>query len=50
MQFNRALFEQQGLGLGFTLAQRLVELHKGKLRIESRPDQGSAIGIEMSIY
>ena len=50
MQFNRALFEQQGLGLGFTLAQRLVELHSGKLRIESRPDQGTAIGIEMSIY
>ncbi len=50
MQFNRALFEQQGLGLGFTLAQRLVELHKGKLRIESRPDQGTAIGIEMPLY
>jgi len=50
MQFNRALFEQQGLGLGFTLAQRLVELHSGKLRIESRIDQGTAIGIEMSIY
>jgi two-component system, sensor histidine kinase and response regulator len=50
MQFNRALFEQQGLGLGFTLAQRLVELHSGKLRIESRPDQGTAIGIEMPLY
>ena len=50
MQFNRALFEQQGLGLGFTLAQRLVELHNGKLRIESRLDQGTAVGIEMSIY
>ncbi len=50
MQFNRTLFEQQGLGLGFTLAQRLVELHKGKLRIESRPDQGTAIGIEMLLY
>ena len=50
MQFNRNLFEQQGLGLGFTLAQRLVELHSGKLRIESRIDQGTAIGVEMSIY
>ncbi len=50
MQFNRALFEQQGLGLGLTLAQRLVELHKGKLRVESRPDQGTAIGIELSVY
>lgn len=50
MQFNRTIFEQQGLGLGFTLAQRLVELHSGKLRIESRPDQGTAVGIEISIY
>lgn len=50
MQFNRALFEQQGLGLGFTLAQRLVELHSGKLRIESRIEQGTAIGIEMPLY
>lgn len=49
MQFNRAIFEQQGLGLGFTLAQRLVELHNGKLRVESRPTQGTAIGFEMSI-
>ena len=50
MQFNRELFEQQGLGLGLTLAKRLVELHNGKLRIESRPDKGTAIGVEMSIY
>ena len=49
MQFNRALFEQQGLGLGLTIAHRLVELHNGKLRIESRVDQGTAAGIEMAI-
>ena len=50
MQFNRAIFEQQGLGLGFTLAQRLVELHSGQLRVESRPEQGTAVGIDMPLY
>ncbi len=50
MQFNRAIFEQQGLGLGFSIAQRLVELHKGKLRLESRPEKGTAVGIEIPLY
>ncbi len=50
MQFNRAIFEQQGLGLGFTIAQRLVELHNGKIRIESQDGQGTTIDIELSIY
>lgn len=50
MQFDRALLEQQGLGLGFTLAHRLVELHNGKLNIESRPQQGTLVSIEWSVY
>ncbi len=50
MQFNRALLEQQGLGLGFTLARRLVELHDGKLYVESRPEQGTMVSIEWSVY
>lgn len=50
MQFNRALFEQQGLGLGLTLAQRLVELHNGKLHIESDCEQGTTVSIGLSVY
>lgn len=34
-QFQRKQYEQQGLGLGLAIVQRLLELYKGKLTIES---------------
>jgi two-component system, sensor histidine kinase and response regulator len=39
MQFERWKYEQQGSGLGLAIVQRLVELHNGKLIIESKPDE-----------
>jgi len=43
MQFDRKLHEQQGLGLGLTIAKRLVELHGGKFSIMSNKESGTVI-------
>jgi signal transduction histidine kinase len=43
MQFDRRMQEQQGLGLGLTIAKRLVGLHGGTLSIESKKAEGATI-------
>ncbi len=50
MQFERTLYEQQGLGLGLTIARRLAELHDGTLTIDSKPHAGTRVRVEIPIY
>ncbi len=49
MQFERAVYEQQGLGLGLMIAKRLTELHGGQLSLDSRPNQGTIVYVRLPL-
>lgn len=49
VQFDRAFYEQQGVGLGFVIAKRLTELHGGKIKMESKVDTGTVIQLEFPL-
>ncbi len=42
-QINRERFEQQGLGLGLTIARQLIELNDGLFEISSASGKGTQI-------
>lgn len=50
-QYNRGLLEQQGSGIGLTIAKALVELHGGHIEAENRPDNaGSIFTVRLPLY
>jgi K+-sensing histidine kinase KdpD len=49
MQFERALYEQQGLGLGLVIAQRLTDLFGGKMNITSAVDKGTTVTVRLPL-
>lgn len=50
MQFGRELYEQQGIGLGFAVAKRLVELHHGAIKIDTLPNQGTVVTVRFPLF
>ena len=47
VQFDRAVYEQQGSGLGLTVAKYLCEMHGGVLSIQSDPGQGTTVTVRL---
>lgn len=47
MQFGRRNIEQQGLGLGLTIARRLAGLYGGEVKVESEEGQGTRVVVKL---
>jgi len=47
MQFNRRIYEQHGVGLGFAIAKRLVELWQGRLVVQSQPNCATVVRVSL---
>lgn len=50
MQFDRMVYEQQGLGFGFIIAKRLTELHRGHLAIHSEVGTGTSVQLRFPFH
>ena len=49
VQFERKMQDVEGIGLGLTIARKLVELHGGALAIESGQGDGSTVTVKLPL-
>jgi signal transduction histidine kinase len=49
VQFNRKVYEQQGSGLGLTVAKQLIEMHGGSLSIQSDVGHGTTVTVRVPL-
>ncbi|MBP6471736.1 MAG: response regulator [Chloroflexi bacterium] len=50
VQYNRDQLEQQGAGVGLTIANGLVKLHNGRIELKSKENVGSTFTVILPIY
>ena len=48
-QFERDQYEQQGMGLGLVIAMRIINLHEGKVVVESKHGEGTRVTVLLPI-
>ena len=48
-QFNRTLYEQQGMGMGLAIVKDIMELCGGKMVIKTRPNEGFQVHLYFEI-
>jgi signal transduction histidine kinase len=49
VQYNRTLIEQQGAGIGLTIAQGLINLHNGQITVSNGTPTGTAVTITLPL-
>lgn len=49
VQFNRNQQEQQGSGMGLSIAKMIVAMYGGEFTIESEPDKGTVVTVELLV-
>lgn len=49
-QYKRQIFEQQGAGVGLTIAKGIAELHGGRIDVDSQKGVGSTFSLVLPIY
>jgi K+-sensing histidine kinase KdpD len=50
VQFQREEFEQQGVGIGLSIARKIVELHGGTTEIVSEKEKGTTVSITIPLH